>query len=231
MYYDSTFKFQIYGYCKLNIDIDIEKKIFLASTIEKIPIFQSRSQHFLETNHRKRTADPIPINSLEINLQRKTAKHPNSLKEIPRFQSRFLGNKSLKISRQSKSEAKVFHSEIKKVPMTTVRSRVEKFPIEGHRGKKSLASEWSEEKDARSVQVSWFTTRGRENGGKVFADNVFIYGGVTVAWRRTRLSRGHRGMPWLPAVNPCTRLPPPCRVTGVVATPATTCAAAAKQPY
>lgn len=36
MYYDSTFKLQIYG--KLNIDIDIEKKIFLASTIEKIPI-------------------------------------------------------------------------------------------------------------------------------------------------------------------------------------------------
>lgn len=43
MYYDSTFKFQIYGYGELNIDIDIEKKIFLASTFEKIPIFQSRS--------------------------------------------------------------------------------------------------------------------------------------------------------------------------------------------
>lgn len=38
MYYDSTFKFQIYSYGELNIDIDIEKKIFLASTIEKIPI-------------------------------------------------------------------------------------------------------------------------------------------------------------------------------------------------
>lgn len=36
MYYDSTFKFQIYGYGELNIDI--EKKIFLASIIEKIPI-------------------------------------------------------------------------------------------------------------------------------------------------------------------------------------------------
>lgn len=45
MYYDSTFKLQIYG--KLNIDIDIEKEIFLASTISlkntnipiKIPTF------------------------------------------------------------------------------------------------------------------------------------------------------------------------------------------------